>query len=109
MYSLTALSKVYTRLCVQFVHSYNLELTSHVLVILYHMCCRNPTTGGWRAVKLVDGTLHPPSKEGWGGTTYVVVVSVSKPTSDPNGSDAETAAAYPTTSAPSVGELSLPV
>ena len=59
-------------------------------------------------MKLVDGTLCPPSKEGWGDATYVVVLSASKPVaSDPNGSDAEASASYSATNtAPSVGELS---
>lgn len=77
---------------------------------LYHACNvhRNPTTGGWRAVKLVDGTLCPPSKDGWGDATYVVVLSAAKPAaSDANGSDAEASTSYSSTNAaPSVGELS---
>lgn len=56
----------------------------------------------------MDGTLCPPSKEGWGETTYVVVLSATKPaTSDPNGSDAEASASYSAANTtPSVGELS---
>ena len=34
-------------------------------------------TGGWRAIKLVDGLLHPPDKE-WGSTVYVVVIAANK-------------------------------
>ena len=59
-------------------------------------------------MKLVDGTLCPPSKEGWGDATYVVVLSATKSAaSDPNGSDAEASASYTATNtASSVGELS---
>ena len=59
-------------------------------------------------MKLVDGTLCPPSKEGWGDATYVVVLSAAKAAaSDPNGSDAEASTSYSATNAaPSVGELS---
>lgn len=56
-------------------------------------------------MKLVEGTLCPPSKEGWGDATYVVVLSATKPpASDPNGSDADASASYSAAStAPSVG------
>ena len=39
---------------------------------------RNPVTGTWRAVKVVDGILCPPDK-GWGPTRYVVVHAPAKP------------------------------
>lgn len=82
---------------------------SHVLVrlvILYHTHShRNPSTGGWRAVKLVEGTLCPPTKEGWGDGTYVVVLSTAKPSSDANGSETETSVSYSISNAPSVGEF----
>ena len=58
-------------------------------------------------MKLVDGTLCPPSKEGWGEATYVVVLSTTKPASDPNGSDADASLSHSSTGAPSVGELCL--
>lgn len=70
-----------------------------------HKCCRNPTTGGWRAVKLVDGTLCSPSKEGWGDGTYVVVLSTPKPSSDANGGETESGAGYSVASAPAVGKF----
>ncbi len=38
---------------------------------------RNPLTGTWRAVKLVDGFLRAPDK-GWGDAVYVVVKPLSK-------------------------------
>ena len=41
------------------------------------MLIRNPVSGAWRAVKLVEGLLHPPDK-GWGDTVYVVVNTPSK-------------------------------
>ncbi len=34
---------------------------------------RNPSTGLWRAVKITDGVLRPPTEDGWGTTPYVVV------------------------------------
>ena len=33
---------------------------------------RNPNTGLWRAVKILEGILHPP-EGGWGDTPYIVV------------------------------------
>ena len=68
---------------------------------------RNPTTGGWRAIKLVDGTLCPPAKEGWGDGTYVVVLSAPKPSSDANGSETESGLGgfSAATNAPSVGKF----
>lgn len=68
--------------------------------------CRNPTTGGWRAVKLVDGTLCPPAKDGWGDGTYVVVMSTAKSTTDSNG-DTDASVGFAVSSAPSVGEVLL--
>lgn len=35
---------------------------------------RNPNTGSWRAIKLNDGVLNPPSPAGWGELTYYVVI-----------------------------------
>lgn len=43
---------------------------------------RNPTTGLWRAVKIVEGVLHPP-EEGWGETPYVVVKKSEPPIQEP--------------------------
>ena len=76
---------------------------------LYHMahtlsCCRNPTTGGWRAVKLVDGTLCPPAKEGWGEGTYVVVLSKAASDTAGNSEGDTSTTGFPVVSVPSVGE-----
>lgn len=46
----------------------------HPLTVLL---LRNPVTGTWRAIKVVDGVLHPPDK-GWSNTMYVVVSTPSK-------------------------------
>ena len=38
---------------------------------------RNPVSGTWRAVKIVDDVLRPPDK-GWADTVYIVVITPSK-------------------------------
>ena len=53
----------------------------------------------------MDGTLCPPTNEGWGDGTYVVVVSTPKPSSDANGSETESGLGYSSVNAPSVGEF----
>ena len=40
---------------------------------------RNPTTGGWRAVKIAGEVLHPP-EGGWSDIVYVVVTPPVKVT-----------------------------
>lgn len=77
----------------------------NVCGLLYTHVHRNPTTGGWRAIKLVDGTLCPPAKEGWGDGTYVVVLSAPKPSSDANGSETESGLGFSAANAPSVGKV----
>ena len=42
-------------------------------------CNRNPTTGGWRAVKIAGDVLHPP-EGGWSDIVYVVVAPPVKVT-----------------------------
>ena len=49
-----------------------------VLPLCSHYC-RNPTTGGWRAVKIAGEVLHPP-EGGWSDIVYVVVTPPVKVT-----------------------------
>lgn len=70
---------------------------------MHYVCVhRNPSTGGWRAIKLSDGVLRPPGTLGWGDTTYVVVMGagVAKPENNEANSSY---AGYSITNAPSVG------
>lgn len=36
--------------------------------------CRSPLSGLWRAVRISDNVLHPPS-DGWGASKYIVVTA----------------------------------
>ena len=36
--------------------------------------CRSPLSGLWRAVRISDNVLHPPS-DGWGENKYIVVTA----------------------------------
>ena len=49
-----------------------------VLLLCTHYY-RNPTTGGWRAVKIAGEVLHPP-EGGWSDIVYVVVTPPVKVT-----------------------------
>lgn len=62
---------------------------------------RNPTTGGWRAIKLSDGVLHPPDTSGWGDTTYIVVMGGTTKNENPESNPGF--GGYAITSVPSVG------